>query len=487
MIVTVVAMSYQSSESRGGTERQRCGLFYYVENAMVVLPFTVFILSMVFPIWRFFHYKRRELNSFYMAQRFRDLMVLIAHHNNAELTQLIEGLDDEDHATIKRTMSIFYAQALHLQPSRHLRHQRLIQEANRHEVRSDLRVLSDLEAVLLDKNKNYMNGTQERALVQWVLDELHAGAAYEESLTSQAADTPLSTLNLSKRDASGAVGSNSPTNSGVDYGWRFTDSGAVTAKPSVGGSPPAARVSSLLKNGGGDSIPGLLPRALSMPHIKTPANRFRKRGRYKRDVEEIKSLGRLFDSLDADGDGLITEREFITGGRRLAPMCTDAELLHVYQVFDTDQCRIMSRMDFNEIFQNMVFGWVSSSPEALERAKKAGDQYLADSKQGRQLLMRLAAKTDTNGQTLEWMSRRARALGAVRWAQRTWRARQAERRALSAVETNHQPDTGNGHKCESTIVDIDTPPKVLCLPVGKQTTNANSLRVASEHKEMAGL
>merc|ERR1712232_493316 len=115
-------------------------------------------------------------------------------------------------------------------------------------------------------------------------------------------------------------------------------------------------------------------------------------------------MGDLFDMLDIDGDGKITQKEFVKQGRELAPLCTEVEMEKCFEILDYDKSKTVNRHEFDMVFQGMVFHPNNPAAEEPRRA-----------------LLRVSMLAEGGQSTMERWSRKCQLPRKVRALQTAWR------------------------------------------------------------------
>lgn len=171
----------------GAIEGEQVGLqmsisvISHMENGIIILPGVVTVFWILMILKQFAFRRDRAVKHYQDAQRLRDLMLLATKNSNQELNSFITGLDDVDRRDIKSAMSVLYTQMLGLQPTKHILSQRIIPNAPEYRIAEDAEILQRLSNTTLDLGRNEMKSLHERALLQWVLEQLLLGVYPDEA------------------------------------------------------------------------------------------------------------------------------------------------------------------------------------------------------------------------------------------------------------------------------------------------------------------
>jgi hypothetical protein len=157
---------------------------------------------------------------------------------------------------------------------------------------------------------------------------------------------------------------------------------------------------------------------------------------FQEDRAEVNvTLSDIWNSLDADGGGNLTEEEFIDESVRLAPAINHEDAAEVFHLLDLDGGGSISRAEFDVIFSGMTFAgqaldtgtvmgkWLRSNPctESLSKERKVTSR----------LAMKLERKLGHQNQGSSESKRRARQSAAL-FITRRIRAKLQRRREAAA-------------------------------------------------------
>lgn len=275
----------------------------WAEGSGVIAPVvSVFVLMMV-PVHVFLTRKRHAVAIYHTSQHFKLLLMLITRADRKTLDNFWYGLNDTDHAIMVYTMHVFYAEVLRVQPNGHILGQRLIHEAEEFRIADDAQVLRQVENDLL-AGKDDLATLHERALVQWVLEQLIVG--YHNVMTQRSKSQP---------DGSAAL--------------RYDDLDITVGTPKQ--RERKNKCSSCLKQSQVAIRRSLL---------------------HQRDKVSIRGL---YHEMEKDGDNVIEMQEFVEAGRRLAPLVLPHELEACFKLLDGEGVGFFDEDRFALIFKGMTF------------------------------------------------------------------------------------------------------------------------------------
>lgn len=420
--IIVPAMSLRAEYSQAIVDRSR-KIIEWAESIAVMMPIACTVGCMIFPMHQFVYRKRNAVSVFTTSQQLKALVLLITRASNTAINKFWANLNDTDHQTMIRAMHVFYAEMLQMQPGDRLTVQRLIPQAEEFKVKDDATILRLIESSV-NNGKDDLAGLHERALVQWVLEQLLAGYTNLERWKERTnRRSSRSSWGASSRFA-GVTTSTSSSNNGSSNG----PSNAPGAQ--LGNLSPANTqgLSNLQSSRSSKETRDLETQEDAGVCCCAPKEI---PGRRKKKVR----VSGLFKEMDQDADGILTLEEFREQGRRLAPLCEAEELDDCFHLLDGEGIGFFNEDRFVLIFKGLTYRTNSS--------KHSADQ-LKYNTLTRNALLRLSMKARGGEQTMERFARTSRVRRLLMGFQRRLKVRFAEKQKrqyqkIDSLESNVQP------------------------------------------------
>jgi len=391
------------------------------ESIAVCLPIACTIGCMLFPMHQFVHRKRNAVSVFAASQQLKSLVLLITRASNPAATKFWANLNDTDRDTIIKAMHVFYAEMLQVQPGKNVAAQRLIPKAQEFRVKDDLTILRLIEANL-DEGKDDMAGLHERALVQWVLEQLLIGYGnLEEYRVAQAQKQALQAPSFAfshLRVATGSITTQDAMEK-IDRSGGGTTSTTMTTQGSKVGQKSGESFAASEDTPTPKDEPTPWQSRCGCAQVMFPKRHQQRKTTHGRHRVRVSGL---FKEMDQDGDGIITMEEFREEGRRLAPLCEKEELDACFHLLDGEGIGFFNEDRFVLIFKGLTF---------RSRHGQSKDQEKLNMLT-RNTLLRLSMKARGGEQTMERYIRTSRVRRNLMGFQRRLRERFAARQKLQS-------------------------------------------------------
>lgn len=176
MIVLLAAISFHLRMDEGEEDDLGNNKWLVVtEVTSFMFPMLVLVACTYIPLMAFYHRVAHASATYNLAQRFRDLMILAICQNNTEMNGFICSLNDSERTMMEETMGICFSQMLNLQPYDSFWGRRLISElpegADTQMYATEDVILSNMVHRIKDDPMKIYLPLRERMFVQWYLDE----------------------------------------------------------------------------------------------------------------------------------------------------------------------------------------------------------------------------------------------------------------------------------------------------------------------------